>query len=410
MKYFILLTDGLADEPITKLNNATPLEAASTPYMDLIASAGHYSMLSPTPKGCTGGSEVGNLTILGYDPRVHLTGRSPIEAAAIGIDMAEDDVALRCNFITLSNEADYSQKRILDYSAGEITTQEAGVLIDALNNAFANEKLDYHLGLSYRHCLILHHEGVNMTLTPPHNALGERVENISPKGDASNILYSMMEKSYDILSNHPINLARIEKGLNPANSVWFWGQGRPMTLPSFKEKYGISGGVITAVDLVRGIAKCAQMNIYSVEGATGTIHTNFDGKAAKAIDAFKNGEELVYLHIEAPDECSHQLDVHSKILSAECADSKLLRPVLDYLVGCGEDYAILIASDHPTLSQSGKHSSADVAYAMYFGKAGVYPTSSTVINFCEATATQNSNGKAADGLKLMESFIKGKYI
>ena len=410
MKYFILLTDGLADEPIKKLNNITPLEAAKTPLTDLIASAGHYAMLSPTPSGCTGGSEVGNLTILGYDPRIHLTGRSPIEAAAIGIDMVEDDVALRCNFITLSDEKEYSQKRILDYSAGEISTEEASHLIDAVNDAFACDKLDYHLGLSYRHCLVLHHEGTNMTLTPPHNALGEKVEGISPKGDACDILYSMMERSYDILSDHPVNKKRVEKGLNPENSVWFWGQGRPMTLPSFKEKYGISGGVITAVDLVRGIAKCANMNIHSVECATGTIHTNFDGKADKAIQAFKNGEDLVYLHIEAPDECSHQLDVESKILSAEYADEKLLKPVLDYLVGCGDDYAILITSDHPTLSQSGKHSSAYVAYAMYFGKAGNYPAADNIVNFCEATALKNSNGKVTNGLELMESFISGKYI
>lgn len=365
MKYFILLCDGMADRPVPELNMKTPLECAEKPNMDALAKKGKVGMLNPTPEGCKGGSEVGNLCVLGYDARKYLTGRSPLEAAAIGIRMDKGDVALRCNLVTLSDDMPYSGKSMVDYSSDEISTQEADAIIDSLNEEFADSRIKFYTGFSYRHCLIIKEAGDEMNLTPPHNITGQRITQYLPQGELSELLSDMMERSYTLLKEHPVNTARQERGLKPANSIWLWGQGRRMSLPSFKEKYGMEGGVITAVDLLRGIANCAGMKLYKVQGATGNLDTNYAGKAQAAVQAFKEGCGLVYLHIEAPDECGHRHEVEGKVKAIEYIDKLALKPVMDYLEACGEDYTVLITPDHPTPLTTRSHTNDPVPFVLY---------------------------------------------
>lgn len=365
MKYLTVLLDGMADHPLEELGGKTPLEAAEKPVMDALAPMSELGILHVTPPGCKGGSEVGNLSILGYDPRVCLTGRAAIEAAAIGVEMEEEDLANRCNFVTLSDDEPYEKKTMVDYSAGEITTAEADQLIRTLNEHFANEKIEFFTGISYRHCLRLRETGEAMTLTPPHNISGKRIEEYLPQDEETGLLIRMMRESYEILKDHPVNIARRARGQNPANSVWFWGQGRKMMLASFAEKFGVQCAMISAVDLLKGIARCAEMPFYEVEGATGTLETNFDGKAAAAIRAFEDGNEMVYIHLEASDECGHHGDGNGKKLAAELIDQKIVAPVLTYLRNSGEPFRILFTPDHPTLVSTRGHSSEDVPYMIY---------------------------------------------
>lgn len=403
MKYLVLLIDGMADMPISQLNGKTPLEVAHKPCMDMLAKKSELGILHVTPDGCKGGSEIGNMCIMGYDPRTYLTGRSPLEAASIGIEMADDDLALRCNLVSLSDTEPYERKMMLDYSAGEISTAEADILIKAINTEFKNDFCEFYTGISYRHCLILHHAKDKMTLTPPHNITGKEVTEYLPKGDYATIFLQMMERSNIFLKKHPINLARLDKGLNPANSIWLWGQGRRMSLPSFMQRHGIKGAVVTAVDLIKGIAVCADMKTYEVQGATGTLHTNFTGKAQAGIQAFKDGYDLLYMHLEAPDECGHQGDVSGKVKAGELIDEKVLTPIYQYLKNCGEDFAILITPDHPTPLSTRGHSSDDVPYMIYRSTDeqaghGCY---------CEKTCKETGN-YIKDGFKIIDSLLQNE--
>lgn len=403
MKYLVLLIDGMADLPIEKLDGKTPLEAAQTPCMDELASKSELGIVHVTPDGCKGGSEIGNMSIMGYDPRKFLTGRSPLEAASIGIDMAEDDLALRCNLVCLSEPEPYEKKIMEDYSSGEITTEEADELICAVNKEFKSDFCEFYTGISYRHCLILHHATDHMSFTPPHNITGKCIEDYLPQGDYHEQFLDMMRKSNQLLSEHPVNIKRKEKGLRPANSIWLWGQGRKMSLPSFQERHGIRGAVVTAVDLIKGIAVCAGMKIYEVEGATGTVHTNFDGKAQAGIRAFEEGADLLYMHLEAPDECGHQADIEGKVRSAELIDEKILRPLYDYLKTCGEDFAILITPDHPTPLSTRAHSSDDVPYLLYQStkeQSGVGP-------YCERVC-KTTGHYVKDGFEILDKMIQEK--
>lgn len=401
MKYFILLCDGMADVPVAELSDKTPMEAADNKYMNMLAQNGEVGMVKTIPDGCACDSDVGNLAVLGYDPRKYLTGRSPLEAAAIGIEMQDGDAALRANLVCLSEDEPYEQKRMIDYSSDEISTEEAAELIKAVNEKLGCAEYNFYAGVSYRHCLIIHNCGTNMEFSKPHNITGECIKEHLPKGEKCELLLSLMKQSYDILKDHPINIKRKECGLRPANSLWMWGQGSKPSLPSFYERYGLKGAMITAVDLLKGIAFCAKMENIEVEGATGNIHTNFKGKAQAAIDAFKNGCELVYLHSEAPDECGHRNEIENKVLSIEKLDSIVLKDVWDYLKSCGEDYAILVQPDHPTPVCLRKHTPDPVPFVIYkSNKKGTAP----VNEFTEKSAAKTGIF-VENGFDMMRRFL-----
>ncbi len=365
MKYLILVPDGAGDEPVEALGGKTPLEAADIPMINELAAKGQVGTVKTIPPGVAPGSDAANLSVMGYDPSVYLTGRSPLEAASIGINMSDTDVAFRVNLITLTGEGDYEDLIITDHSSGDITTEEADQLIQAVNEAFADERIHFYTGVSYRHCMIVHNGSTDYELTPPHDVLTQRVGDHLPKGEGSEFLTDMMKKSYEILKDHPVNQDRIARGLNPANTLWIWGQGRKPSLSSFYDKYGIKGTAISAVDLIKGIAICAGLNSVDVEGATGTLHTNFDGKAQAAIREYKDGKDFVYMHLEGPDECSHQGDMEGKLECMHSIDQKVLKPIVEYLRGSGEDFRALIVPDHRTPLAIRTHSADPVPYVIY---------------------------------------------
>lgn len=365
MKYLILVPDGAGDDEIEALGGRTPLEVAGIPYMDSLGARGEVGSVATIPPGIAPGSDAANLSVMGYDPTVYLTGRSPLEAASIGIDMKDTDVAFRTNIITLVGEGEYEDLIIMDHSAGDISTQEADQLIKAANEAFSDDEIKFYTGTSFRHCMIVHNGDSDFDLTPPHDVLGKAVKANLPKGKGSEFIEAMMRKSYEILKDHPVNISRRENGLNPANSLWIWGQGKKPALSSFFEKYGINGAAISAVDLIKGIAICAGLESIEVEGATGTLHTNFEGKAQATIEAFKAGADFIYLHLEGPDECSHQGDMEGKIKCLELIDEKVLKAILEYFEKSGEDYKILVLPDHKTPLSIRTHSSDPVPFVLF---------------------------------------------
>ena len=368
MKYALILGDGMADYPIPALNGKTPLAVADKPYMNLLAETGEIGLVKTVPDGYKPGSDVANLGALGYDATKCYTGRSPLEALSIGIDMKSDDVAVRTNLVTLGDEADFADKTMVDYSAGEITTDEARELIEFLQEKLGNDKYSFHAGVSYRHCLIIAHGSVNMQLTPPHDISGKKIGAYLPAGDGSGELAELIRRSNELLSSHPVNLARKAAGKNPANSIWFWGQGTRPALENFRERYGLSGGMVSAVDLLKGIAIGAGMKSVDVEGATGTLSTNFEGKAKAATELLDNGCDFVFVHLEAPDECGHQGDLEGKIKAVELVDKKILGPVYEHLKASGEDFAIMVMPDHFTPVSILTHSREPVPYLMYSSK------------------------------------------
>lgn len=382
MKYLVLLGDGMADLPLKELNGKTPMAAAKKPLIDWMAAHGEVGMCFITPEGCKGGSDVGNLAAMGYDPRVYLTGRAPLEAAAMGIKMSEEDIAFRCNLACVSDEPVYEDKTMVDYSSDEISTEEAAELIAALNEALADDLMQFHAGISYRHLLILHKGSCDIRLTPPHNITGQPVKTYLPEGEGAELLLSIMKKSYEILSQHPVNLKRAAAGKRMANTCWFWGVGSKPGLSPFDKKYGKTGAAVTAVDLVRGIARLADMDTYDVEGATGTLETNFMGKVKATLTAYDEDHDFCYLHFEAPDECGHRHEIERKVKSVEMLDT-VLTHVVNGLKARGEDYGILVMPDHPTPISTGAHSSAPVPYLLYYSNQ---EKQSPVTNFCEAEA------------------------
>lgn len=365
MKYLILVPDGAGDEVIEALGNKTPLEVAEIDTINRLAHKGTVGLVKTIPDGVAPGSDAANLSVMGYDPAVYLTGRAPLEAASIGINMSDTDVAFRTNIITIEGEGDYEELIIKDHSSGDITTAEADRLIQAVNEAFADDKIKFYTGVSYRHCLIVHNGSTEYELTPPHDVLEKKVGDHLPKGEGVEFITEMMKKSYQILKDHPVNKARVEKGLNPGNTLWIWGQGKKPSLSSFHDKYGITGTAISAVDLIKGIAICAGLDSVDVEGATGTLHTNFDGKAQAAIKEFRNGKDFVYMHLEGPDECSHQGDRDGKLECLKKIDQKVLGPIVDALEEDGEDYRILVVPDHRTPLCIRTHSATPVPFVIY---------------------------------------------
>lgn len=402
MKYLIVVPDGAADEPIEALGQKTPLQTARMSHINALAAEGEVGMVSTVPEGIAPGSDAANLSVMGYDPGVYLTGRSPLEAASIGIDMSATDVAFRTNIVTLEGDGPYEELVVKDHSSGDITTAEADQLIQAVNEAFADDRIHFYTGVSYRHCMIVHNGSTEYELTPPHDILTRKAGAYLPKGEGSEFIAKMMKESYDLLKNHPVNLARVERGLNPANSLWIWGQGKKPQLSSFYDKYKVHGATISAVDLIKGIGVCAGLETIDVEGATGTIHTNFDGKAQAAIDAFRHGVEFLYIHLEAPDECSHQGDMEGKIRSLELIDEKVVGPVIESLKASGEDFRFLIVPDHQTPLSIRTHKGRPVPYVFY-DSANLQPVDKSRA-FCEASGAA-SGRFFANGYELTDYFF-----
>lgn len=362
MKYIVMLGDGMADYPVDALGGITPLQAAKKPNIDRMAAHGELGMAKTVPEGMKPGSDVANLSAMGYNPMNCYTGRSPLEAVSIGIQMSETDVAFRCNLVTLSEEPEYEQKTMVDYSADEITSSEAAELIAAVNKAFQTDEILFYPGISYRHCMIWHEGPVGLDLTPPHDISDRKVKGHLPKNP---VVMDLMKRSFEVLKDHPVNAARKERGLHPANSIWLWGEGTRPGVSSFKAAYGVNASVISAVDLIKGIGICAGMKVIEVEGATGNIDTNFKGKSEAALQTLLEGQDLVYIHVEAPDECGHRGETENKVRAIELIDEFVVGPLLSGLLAAGEEYSILVMPDHPTPLAIKTHSSDPVPYLLY---------------------------------------------
>lgn len=386
MKYLVLLLDGMADYPNDALGGKTPMEVAKKPNIDKIASNAEVGLCKTVADGLKPGSDVANLSVLGYDPKICYTGRSPLEAASIGIDLKPTDVAMRCNLVTLSNEENYEDKKMIDYCAGDISTAEAKILVEFINEKLGNDIYKFYSGVAYRHCLVIDNGTTKLgTMTPPHDISGKVVGEYLSKENAAKGLIDLMKRSFDLLKNHPLNLKRISEGKNPANSIWLWGEGRKPSLEDFKAKNGISGAIVSAVDLLRGIGKCANMDVPVIEGATGYIDSDFTAKKDAAISLFENGNDLVYIHMEAPDECGHRGEVENKVKSIEIIDEKVVGPMLYYLKD--KPHKILIMPDHPTPLTLKTHVSDAVPYVLYDSENPVDGVSN--VNEKSAAATGN---------------------
>ena len=363
MKYIVVLGDGMADEPIEALGGKTVLEYANTPCLDRLSKLSEIGMAHTIPNGMKPGSDTANLSVLGYDPKKYYSGRSPLEALSIGVPMKETDIALRCNIVTISDDdVPFEEKTIIDHSADEISTEDCAVLLNAVKEQLENEIYHFYVGTSYRHCLIWNN-GTVVELTPPHDVLTQKIGQYLPK-DA--VLREMMKKSYEILKNHPMNIERKKKGLNPATCCWFWGAGTKPMLSSFTEKTGKKGMMISAVDLLKGIAVGAGMGVANVEGANGGLHTNYEGKTDAAVKAlFEDGYDFAYIHVEAPDEMGHQGSCEKKVQAVEFLDQRVIKRLTDSLDAKQIDYRLLVMPDHPTPVRVRTHTSDNVPYLLY---------------------------------------------
>jgi len=369
MKYIVILGDGMADEPLAELANQTPLMAAKTPCMDFLAPKSEVGLAYTIPEGMKPGSDTANLSVMGYNPRKYYTGRSPLEALSVGVDMKATDIALRCNMVTLSEEElTYESRTILDHSSGEIETEDAAILLDAVKKELENDLYKFYVGTSYRH-LTIWDKGSVIDLVPPHDILGRVIGEYLPE---DRILRDMMKKSYDILNNHPLNLKRKEEGLHKANSLWFWGAGTRPALDLFEEKNHKKGAMISAVDLLKGIAVGAGMKVVTVPGANGTLHTNYEGKAMAAVNVLlEENYDFVYVHVEAPDEMGHQGNIKNKILSIENLDQRVIKVIMQEMQKAGAEYRMLIMPDHPTPIRCRTHTSDPVPYMLYDSTSSV---------------------------------------
>lgn len=366
MKYVVVLCDGMADYPVPALGGKTPMMCADKPHIDALAQKGEVGLVRTVAAGLKPGSDVANMSVLGFDPKKYYTGRSPLEAASIGVDLKDTDVTLRTNLVTLSDEPNYEDKTMVDYCAGDISTAEAAEIMQDVEAHFGNEMFKFYAGVSYRHCLVWANGTTDLgNMTPPHDISGRVVGEYLSKSENAVPLIQMMKDSYVFLSEHPVNKKRVAEGKRPANSIWMWGEGKKPMLPAFSDVYGKKGAIVSAVDLLKGIAKCAKMEAPEVEGATGYIDTNFEGKAHAAVDALKNGCDFVYIHLEAPDECGHRNEPENKVKAIEMIDSRVLPIVLDGLKAIGEDYKIMVLPDHPTPIVTQTHAADPVPYLIY---------------------------------------------
>lgn len=400
MKYVVLLCDGMADLPREDLTGKTPMGTANKPNMDRLAKVSEVGLVKTVIDTLKPGSDVANLSVLGYDPSIYYSGRSPLEAGSIGIDMKPTDVSFRCNLVTLSDEEKYEDKTMVDYCSGDISSREAAELIAHIQEKMGNEEFSFYSGVSYRHCLIWDNGTLDVgTLTPPHDITGKKITEYLGVNQKGAKLLDMMKRSYDLLRDHPVNKKRIEKGLRPANSIWLWGEGVRKDLTPFEEKYGLKGAMISAVDLLKGIGKFTGMEVIDVPGATGYIDTNFGGKAGAAIDALNRGNDLVYIHVEAPDECGHRFEIENKVKSIELIDELILAPILKAFEG--QDIKILICPDHPTPLALKTHTNAPVPYLIYDSRK----KTEGVNKFCEEEAEKTGNYISV-GHTLMERFLE----
>lgn len=363
MKYIVVLIDGAADDRIEELDNKTPLMTANMPTVRKLEKKSKIGLVKTVPDGMSPGSDIANLSVMGYDPKIYHTGRSPLEALSVGVKMKADDIAIRMNLVTLSEDENFYDKKMIDYSGGEISTEESKELVEALIEGFKNEK-DYSIyhGVSYRHVFIWHEGSLEINLIQPHNITGEKIFKHLPEGINSEFFINFIKRGYDILKDHPVNKKRISEGKRPANSPWLWGEGKKPLLDKFEDLYGLKGGVISAVDLIRGIGKGAGMEVIIVPGATGTIHTNFKGKAEAAVLALNNGLDYMYVHLEATDECGHQGDIECKVRALELIDEFIISKLVSDLK---DDYRLLVVPDHRTPLKTRKHDSLPVPYMLY---------------------------------------------
>ncbi len=401
MKYVVILGDGMADYPISELNDKTPLSVANKPFIDSLARAGEVGLFKTVPCGMKPGSDVANLSVLGYNPKEGYTGRSPLEAASIGISLKDTDVTARANLVTLSEEENYADKTMIDYSAGEITTKEAKQLIEYLAEHLNDDKYKLYSGISYRHCLVIDKGEVSNGLTPPHDITGKPIKEYLPKGEIGKKYFEFMEKSAKLLKDHPVNLERIKAGKRPANSLWFWGEGTKPSLQNYEQKFGVKGGMISAVDLLKGVGKLAGMRVIEVVGATGNYDTNFVGKANACLDGLKSGLDFVYIHMEAPDECGHHGDLKNKIYSIEQIDN-VVKIIVDGLKAMGEEFALLITPDHPTPIATMTHCDKPVPYVLYKSNKDL----SNGANSYDEEEASKTGAYENDGYKLINKLFK----
>ncbi len=403
MKYFVLIPDGMADRPCPGLGGKTPMEAAAKPHMDSLAKVSVGGTAMNVPAHMVPESDTANLAILSYDPAIYSKGRSPLEAVSMGLTLGDNDTAIRCNLVTLSEEEEnYEDRHMVDHSADEISTAEADELVKALNEALPMAGRKLYTGVSYRHCLVWDGADDRYNFDRPHDIIGQRIGDHLPKvADGGAEFLAFMKAGYDVLNHHPVNEERRRRGLRPANSPWLWSPGKKPALPSFKEKWELTGTIISAVDLIKGIGLCAGMNVVNVDGATGNYNTNYTGKADATIAAFKDGSDFVYVHVEAPDECGHRGELDVKVKAIEKIDTLILAPVLEYLKTCGEDFKILVLPDHPTPIEIRTHSHEAVPFFLYDSRAEKVG----MPVFTEANAEAMHN-YIADGSTLLDLMIE----
>ena len=402
MKYAVVLFDGMADYPCPALSGHTPMELAKKPNLDFIASHGKIGLVKTVPDGLKPGSDVANLGVLGYDARVCYTGRSPLEAVSIGVNLLDTDVTLRCNLVTLSDAPNYEDKVMVDYSAGDISTAEAAEIIRSVEEKFGNDIFQFYSGVSYRHCLVWHNGTTDLgSMTPPHDISDKVIGPYLSDSPHARDLIRMMKESYVFLMEHPVNKKRMSEGKRPANSIWLWGEGTKPSLGNFYEMHGLKGTIISAVDLLKGIGGCAGMETPEVPGVTGYLDTNFEGKCQAAIEAFQKGQDFVYVHVEAPDECGHRGEPENKVKAIELIDEKIVGPLMAYLNGTGEDYKIMCLPDHPTPLVTKTHAPDPVPFAMYQKSKD---RENGVTTVTEQTA-KDSGVYMPDGMTLMQDFL-----
>ena len=389
MKYVVILGDGMGGRPLEALGGKTTLEYAATPTMDSLAGKGELGLVCNVPKGMSPGSDVANLSVMGYDPAAYYTGRSPLEALSLRIDMAPTDIVFRCNIVNVTEDEPYEQKVNTDHSSGEISTAEADQLMDAIREAFNSDTVQFYTGTSYRQIMVWK-GGSLQELVPAHDHLGEVIAPYLPKNE---MLRSMMERSFDILNNHPVNLARAARGEKKANSLWFWGAGTRPALTSFTEKTGLTGTMISAVDLLKGIAVGAGLDAPVIEGATGSLHTNYEGKVQAALDALLNkGQDFAYIHLEAPDEMGHQGLMQEKVQAIEYLDSRVVKPVVEALEAAGEDFRLYIVPDHATPLAIRTHNTDPVPYILYDSRRQARKIARYTEKEAAATGIYEANG------------------
>ena len=398
MKYIVLLGDGMADWPLEELNGKTCLQYANTPFMDKLASLGQVGTVQTVPQGFPPGSDVANLSVLGYNPALYYSGRSPLEAASMGVELADNDVAFRCNLVTLNGQGDDAVME--DYSAGHITSDEAAELIKAVQQGLGNDGISFYPGVSYRHLMVWHNGNSSMKCTPPHDISGKLIKDYLPEGEGSEVLIPLMKSSWHILAHTDINRKRKKKGLRQANSIWLWGQGKKPSMPRFKEKYGLEGALISAVDLTRGLGVYAGFKILRVSGATGYIDTNYEGKAQAALDALER-VDFVYLHVEAPDEAGHNGDILTKVMAIEHFDKRIVGPIWKGLKKF-KSYRLMVLPDHPTPIAIKTHTSDPVPYVIYDSTTTVTVKN---IGFDESLGQSQRAINVQEGYRLMAYFL-----